>query len=188
MNRDEARAAAHHLKRTPVVDDSDLRVRDLAIAYLALESELTTLRSQLEPEDPVSFGVDPADSASLLALRQAVDDHLGWATLESEEAADYPARVHEVGAELATLRSEKERAEELAQSPRVRLGVWLATDPNHRACEILPTGHDMIGLHHRAQMCRLFDTGERTVGEGPTEDAAISAALAALEKVEGQGG
>src|SRR5688500_13605934 len=63
--------------------------------------ELITLRAQYDAlagdEFGPGFGVDPKDSSALLELRQAVDDALGWENLEQDEAADYPARVRQVG-------------------------------------------------------------------------------------------
>ena len=50
------------------------------------------------------FGVDPRDSESLLALRQAIDDHLGWENKAEEDNGDYLTRIRQVG-EL--LRKEK---------------------------------------------------------------------------------
>lgn len=41
------------------------------------------------------FGVDPKDSASLLELRQLIDE-IGWPTFEAEERADYPARLRDL--------------------------------------------------------------------------------------------
>lgn len=55
------------------------------------------------PHD-AEFGVDPRDSARLLALRDAIDDHLGWLNLEQEEEADYVARIIGVGVELKKLK------------------------------------------------------------------------------------
>jgi hypothetical protein len=52
------------------------------------------------PGDPVGFGVDPKDSQALLHLRSAIDDALGWESLEEEEAADYCARVWQVANKL----------------------------------------------------------------------------------------
>jgi hypothetical protein len=45
------------------------------------------------------FGVDPKDSAALLELRAAIDDHLGWRNEKEEHAGDYVARVKQVGGE-----------------------------------------------------------------------------------------
>jgi hypothetical protein len=59
-------------------------------------AEMRRIYDALVPDDGLpGFGVDPKDSVALLELRQAVDDALGWETLEQEEAADYPARVRQ---------------------------------------------------------------------------------------------
>jgi hypothetical protein len=42
------------------------------------------------------FGVDPKDSAALLELRAAIDEHLGWRKQKEEDAGDYVARVKQV--------------------------------------------------------------------------------------------
>ena len=76
----------------------------------AAEARIRELESQLSDlagvdGDPVGFGIDPKDSQALLHLRSAVDDALGWENIEQEEAADYVARVRQVGAQLAALRA-----------------------------------------------------------------------------------
>jgi hypothetical protein len=75
-----------------IIDTQAARIRDL-------ESQL----AGLGPDDVVGcgFGIDPKDSAALLALRNAIDEELGWETQEEEEAGDYVARVRQVGAQLA---------------------------------------------------------------------------------------
>jgi hypothetical protein len=67
-----------------------------------------------EAEDP-DFGVDPEDSQRLLALYNAIDEHLGWASPESEEAGDYVARVAEVG---NVVRNERAAIYELGRKVR----------------------------------------------------------------------
>jgi hypothetical protein len=76
--------------------------------------------AELDAMPDPGFGVDPEDSQRLCALRQAIDDHLGWANDADEEAADYVARVVEVGAKL-------KRAPTLAENASV------ATDEELRA-------------------------------------------------------
>lgn len=60
--------------------------------------------ARLVDDAPGAFGVSPQDSSSLLEIRQAIDDHLGWRDEESEIAAAYVVRVQQVGAELRGLR------------------------------------------------------------------------------------
>jgi hypothetical protein len=43
------------------------------------------------------FGTDPSDSAALLKLRSAIDEHLGWENDSDELDADYVGRIKQVG-------------------------------------------------------------------------------------------
>lgn len=62
-----------------------------------IESDFAYAATAATDPGPGGFGVDPRDSASLLELRAAIDDHLGWRSEESERNADYVERVKEVG-------------------------------------------------------------------------------------------
>jgi len=49
------------------------------------------------------FDVDPADSEALCRLRQIIDQEIGWASLEDEEAGDYESRLHQVATQLGNV-------------------------------------------------------------------------------------
>lgn len=51
------------------------------------------------------FGVDPEDSARLLALSQAIDDHLPWPSEEAREGGDYVVAVKHASEKLRHLTS-----------------------------------------------------------------------------------
>jgi hypothetical protein len=101
---DEQHVAAYKLIETYVQQSG---LTDLHEALGTVEGAIAALTEMrrnydaLVPADGLpGFGVDPKDSVALLELRQAVDDYLGWETLEQEEAADYAARVRQVGKHL----------------------------------------------------------------------------------------
>jgi len=108
--------AALHADRHEACDKAVQKVhatyaeRENAILAQLSEGDAEKVRSLLHdsddtPHDP-EFGVDPKDSARLLALRDAIDEHLGWLSDEQEEEADYVARIIGVRVELDKLRTE----------------------------------------------------------------------------------
>jgi hypothetical protein len=93
-------------------------------AYPSLSAELRQSRARVaELEELPVFGVDPEDSQRLLALRNAIDERLGWRDQASEDAGDYVARVAEVGERIRNLEAELARFKAVARKiPIVRTG------------------------------------------------------------------
>jgi hypothetical protein len=89
------------------------RVQRAANEITKLRQQNAELETQLDflgpnPNDTglPGFGLDPRDSAALLELREAVDQYLGWENLQQEEAANYPARVIQVGERIRELKNQ----------------------------------------------------------------------------------
>lgn len=85
-----------HAARSKVADFVD-RVPTAPYGHISKADEC-----QAESEDFPPFGVDPEDSAALLKLRSAIDDHLPAFEPESE-AGDYEGVVRIAGQELEKL-------------------------------------------------------------------------------------
>ena len=81
------------------------------VAHLAKESpnrafEVAAVANRADlDQDALEFGINPSDSASLLELRNAIDDSLGWFDDEDKESGDYAWRVRQVGQMVRDLKS-----------------------------------------------------------------------------------
>ena len=84
------------------------------------------------PPQPAT-DVDPGDSASLQALREAIDEHLAWDNQEDEDRGDYVARVRQVGQKLRP-------ATETGDPIRAALDAERALDPKERFRRMVERG------------------------------------------------
>ncbi len=128
------------LSRSAPVDREAQR-RSFAYGNLAIEEQphpgrageaIDALERHLRASQPATetgypdFGVDPRDSESLLALRDAIDDHLGWENQAEEDNGDYLTRIRQVGELLRKPKPDHQPVEGV--SDEELQAIWLACD------------------------------------------------------------
>jgi len=97
-SRPEEPSSLVRLENDVIVAKIDGELTPDAARMLAMN--LLQFADEVGGENEFGFGYDIGDSSALCALRQAVDEHLGWASPEEEEDGDYVARVKQVGEQL----------------------------------------------------------------------------------------
>jgi hypothetical protein len=84
------------------------------------------------------FGCDPEDSARLLRLRMAIDDHLEWFDEKQQEAGDYEGCVRHQAELVKGLRAEvSEYEDDLNAIERVLVKHGYDTEGDERAADFI---------------------------------------------------